>query len=144
MDPLVIRRILPCTKRQLFDAWSKPSIMSTWFFASQDTIAPSTVNMSFTVGGHYEVIMHAKTGDRRHHGIYRTINRYSHIAFTWNSDIVENSLVELDFREVSPNRTQLRLTHTQFPNEEVLGKHAAGWERCLRNLERQLAPGQGL
>jgi uncharacterized protein YndB with AHSA1/START domain len=77
-----------------------------------------------------------QTGDYRHHGTYRAINRYSHIAFSWNSHIVQNSLVELDFQELSPNRTQLRLTHTQFPNEEVRGKHVMGWQRCLASLER--------
>ncbi|MCB1804295.1 MAG: hypothetical protein KDJ99_03840, partial [Candidatus Competibacteraceae bacterium] len=25
MDPIVIKRVLPCSKRKLFDAWSKPS-----------------------------------------------------------------------------------------------------------------------
>jgi uncharacterized protein YndB with AHSA1/START domain len=132
----VTKRVLPCNKRQLFDAWSKPSIMTQWFFATQKPVAPSTVNNSFTVGGNYEVIMHMQTGDYRHFGTYVAINRYSHIAFTWNSHIVKDSLVELHFRELSPNRTELRLTHTQFPDEDVRSKHVAGWQRCLDNLER--------
>jgi hypothetical protein len=53
MDPVVMKRVLPCNKRQLFDAWSKASVMTT-----------------------------------------------------------------------------------QFPNEEVRGKHVMGWERCLASLER--------
>ena len=110
--------------------------MTQWFFAAHDPVAPSTVNNSFTVGGAYEVIMHMAAGDHRHHGVYRKIERYHHIAFTWNSNIVRDSLVELDFRELSPNRTELTLTHTQFPSEEVRGLHAAGWAGCLDNLQR--------
>jgi len=136
MDPVVMKRVLPCSKRQLFDAWSKPAVMMQWFFASQQPKAPSSVNSSFTVGGDYEVIMHLQSGDFRHHGNYRAINRYHHIAFTWNSHLVEDSLVELDFRELSPNRTELTLTHTQFPSEEVRGKHIDGWGGCLDNLLR--------
>jgi uncharacterized protein YndB with AHSA1/START domain len=136
MDPVVMKRVLPCSKRQLFDAWSKSSIMQQWFFASQEPVAPSTVNNSFTVGGNYEVIMHMQTGDYRHYGTYRAITRYSHIAFTWNSHIVQDSLVELDFNELSPNRTEVRLTHTQFPNDDVRSKHTSGWEGCLSNLVR--------
>ncbi len=136
MDPVVTKRTLPCSKRQLFDAWSKPSIMTQWFFASQQPVAPSTVNNSFTVGGNYEVIMHMKTGEHRHHGTYRAIERYHHIAFTWNSNIVRDSLVKLDFRELSPNRTELTLTHTQFPSDDVRSSHAAGWAGCLDNLVR--------
>lgn len=135
MDPVVIKRVLPCSKRQLFDAWSKPSLMMKWFFASQQPKAPSTVNNSFTVGGSYEVIMHLQTGDYRHYGNYLEIQRYNHITFTWNSYLVRDSLVELDFRELSPNRTELTLTHTQFPNDEVRGKHITGWNGCLDNLE---------
>jgi uncharacterized protein YndB with AHSA1/START domain len=136
MNPVVTKRVLPCSKQQLFDAWSKPSIMTQWFYASQKPVAPSTVNNSFTVGGNYEVIMHLETGDYRHHGTYRAIRRYSHIAFTWNSHLVQDSLVELDFHELSPNRTELKLTHTQFPDEDVRSKHVAGWDRCLASLLR--------
>ena len=139
MGPVVLKRVLPCSKQQLFDAWSKPSIMAQWFFASQEPVAPSTVNNSFTVGGHYEVIMHMQTGSYRHYGIYRAITRYSHIAFSWNSHLVRDSLVELDFRELSPNRTELKLTQTEFPNDEVRGKHVAGWEGCLANLTQYFA-----
>lgn len=134
MDPVVIKRVLPCSKRQLFDAWSKPSVMMQWFFKAQQPSELSTVNNSFTVGGSFEVIMHMQSGDYRHHGDYRTISRYNHIAFTWNSHIVQSSLVELDFRELSPNRTELTLTHTLFPSEEVRGKHVVGWNGCLDNL----------
>ncbi|HNP34322.1 MAG TPA: SRPBCC domain-containing protein [Woeseiaceae bacterium] len=139
MDPVVIKRVLPCSKRQLFDAWSKASIMAQWFFASQEPVAPSTVNTSFTVGGNYEVIMHMQTGDYRHYGTYRAITRFSHISFTWNSHIVQNSLVELDFIELSVNRTELRLTHTQFPSDDVRSKHVSGWEACLGNLVQYFA-----
>ena len=136
MEPVVIKRVLPCSKRQLFDAWSKPSVMMQWFFKSQQPNAPSTVNSCFTVGGSFEVIMHLQTGDYRHHGDYRAISRYSHIAFTWNSHLVQSSLVELDFRELSPIRTELSLTPTLFPSEEIRTKHVEGWDGCLDNLER--------
>ena len=133
--PVVIKRILPCTKRQLFEAWSKPALMVRWLFASQQPKAPSTVNNSFTVGGAFEVVMHLQTGDYRHYGEYQAIERYSHIAFSWSSHIVQNSLVALDFKELSPNRTLLTLTHSQLPDEAVRGKHTEGWTRCLQNLE---------
>lgn len=135
MDPVVIKRVLPCSKRQLFDAWSKPSMMMKWFFSSQQPGSASTVKSSFTVGGSFELIMHLPTGDYRHYGDYQAIHRYNHIAFTWNSHIVRDTLVELDFRELSPNRTELTLTHTQFPNDEVRGRHIVGWTGCLDNLE---------
>lgn len=98
MDPVIIKRVLPCSKRRLFEAWSKPSIISRWFFASQTPLRPSTVDNAFTVGGHYRLTMHLQTGDYQMFGEYREINRYNRIVFTWNSHIVSNTLVELDFR----------------------------------------------
>lgn len=139
MDPVIIRRIFPCAKRQLFDAWSKPSLMMRWFFKGQQPNAPSTVNSSFTVGGHYEVIMHLESGDYRHYGVYQAINRYNHIAFSWNSHLVQNSAVILDFRELSANRTELILTHRLFPDDDVRSKHIEGWQGCMDNLELMLA-----
>lgn len=135
MDPIVIKRTLPCNKRQLFDAWSKPSLMMKWFFTVHETDTPCTVNNSFTVGGSFEVIMHLESSDYRHYGDYRAIDRYYRIAFTWNSHLIRDSLVELDFRELSPNRTELTLTHTQFPDEEIRSKHEWGWGGCLDHLE---------
>lgn len=136
MEPVVIKRIFPCSKRQLFDAWSQPVVVARWFCASQEPLQPSTFMNSFTVGGRYELVMHLQTGDYRMHGEYRNINRYNNITFTWNSHIVENTLVTLDFRELSPNRTEMTLTHSHFTDADVRLRHVEGWGRCLDNLEQ--------
>lgn len=136
MEPVVIKRVFPSNKRRLFEAWSKPSLVAQWFFASQQPRKQSTFDNSFTVGGHYELVMHLETGDYRMYGEYQAIHRYYHIAFTWNSHIIENSLVVLDFREISPNRTEMTLTQTQFPNEEVRQSHVNGWAGCIESLQR--------
>lgn len=135
MEPVVIKRVFPCNKRQLFEAWSTPSVVAKWFFSSQEPLRQSTFSNTFTVGGRYELIMHLQTGEYRMHGEYRYINRYNNITFTWNSHIVENSLVKLDFRELSPNRTEMTLTHSQFTDQDIRLRHMDGWGRCLGNLE---------
>jgi uncharacterized protein YndB with AHSA1/START domain len=143
MEPLVIKRVMPCSKRQLFDAWSKPSVMARWFFASQTPVKESTVRNSFTVGGSYSLTMHLQTGDYTMSGDYVEITRYTRIAFTWSSHIIEGSLVQLDFRELSPNRTELTLTQTRFPSAEVRASHDQGWSGCLASLERFVAAEYG-
>ena len=138
-EPLILKRIMPCSKRQLFDAWAKPSVMARWFFASQTPVKDSTVRNSFTVGGSYSLTMHLNTGDYTMHGEYREINRYNRIVFTWSSHIIEHSLVALDFRELSANRTEMVLTQTRFPSDEVRASHDQGWNGCLDSLERFVA-----
>jgi uncharacterized protein YndB with AHSA1/START domain len=106
MDPVVIKRVLPCSKRQLFDAWSQPALLSQWLFASQQPTARSTVQSSFTVGGQYEVMMHLPTGDYRHYGVYRAIERYHHIAFSWSSLLLREALsnwIFASYRPIAPN-----------------------------------------
>ncbi|NVJ98033.1 MAG: SRPBCC domain-containing protein [Alphaproteobacteria bacterium] len=139
--PVIIKRVMPCSKRQLFDAWSKPEVMSAWFFADQMARKPSTVKNSFTVGGHWELTMHLHESDPCMHGEYREINRYNRIVFTWNSHIANDSIVELDFREISPNRTEMKLTHTHFPSEESRASHINGWDMCLDSLAQYLDEG---
>ena len=134
-DELVIRRNFNCSKRILFEAWSQPSIMAKWLFARREDFCEATVNNSFTVGGSYSITMHLPSNDVRLFGEYTDITRYNRIAFTWSSPVIRNSLVELAFQELSPNRSRLTLTHTLFPSEEIRGQHNEGWQACLDNLE---------
>ena len=134
-----IKRTFNCSKRALFDAWSNPKLMARWFFAGQDRLRESTVVNSFTVGGKYELTMHLPSGEPHMHGTYRHINRYGAISFTWNSPIANESLVELTFKELSPNRTELTLKHSLFPSEASRDQHANGWAGCIESLEIYLA-----
>jgi uncharacterized protein YndB with AHSA1/START domain len=73
MDPVVIKRVFPCNKRQLFEAWSKPSVVAKWFFSSQEPLQQSTFSNTFTVGGPLR-IDHASTNRRVPHA--RRISPY--------------------------------------------------------------------
>ena len=133
---LEIRRTFKCSKRQLFDAWSKPAVMSRWFFADSNRCKDSDVEADFRVNGTYSLVMYFEGGDSsRIHGKYKDIRRYTLIAFTWNSIHSTNSEVELNFRELSPNRSALRLVHKLLPDEESSVLHGNGWELCLGNLQ---------
>ena len=132
---LEIRRTFKCSKRKLFDAWSSPGLMSRWFFADSNRCQDSDVEVDFRVNGSYSLVMYFADGDSsRMHGTYTDIVRYNFIAFTWNSNHSNNTRVELSFRELSPNRTELRLLHQLLPDEDSRALHNNGWEACLGNL----------
>lgn len=139
-DELVIKRTFSCSKRTLFDAWSQAGLMSKWFFASPTKIKDSSIVSQFHVGGEWSVTMYFEDGsDSSIYGQYKEINRYSKIAFSWNSTIASDSLVELFFKELSINRSELKLVHSIFPSEESRKMHNQGWQGCLANLEIFLA-----
>lgn len=136
-DPsiLEIKRTFKCSKRQLFDAWSRPTLMSRWFFADSNRCQDSDVEVDFRVDGTYSLLMYFADGDSsKIHGRYKEIRRYTLITFTWNSVHSANSEVELNFRELSPNRSELRLIHKLLPDEESRMLHGNGWNLCLANL----------
>ncbi|WP_168204175.1 SRPBCC family protein [Aliikangiella coralliicola] len=136
-DDLIIRKTFNCSKRQLFDAWSKASIMAQWFFAASEKFKNSTVESNFTVNGKFSVKMYFENGtDSQITGHYKEIIRYSLIVLTWNSSIARDSLVKLNFKEISPNRTELVLVQSLFPSEESRQAHNNGWDACLANLTR--------
>lgn len=135
-DELVIKKVFNCSKRQLFDAWSNANIMAKWFFAESKKFKDSSVESNFTVNGHFSVTMYFENGtDSKINGQYKDILRYSFISFSWNSSITTDSLVKLNFREISPNRSELKLVHSLFPSEESRKMHNQGWNACLANLE---------
>ena len=138
-DELVIKKVFNCNKRALFDAWSSASTMAKWFFAETSKVKDSTVECNFTTNGRWSVTMYFEDGTNSTlSGKYKSITRYSQIVFSWNSPIANDGLVELNFAEVSPNRTELKLVHSQFPSEESRQMHNQGWNACLANLVRYI------
>ena len=134
-NELIIKKKFECSKRELFDAWSDPLLMAQWFYARPVKFQNSTVKSNFNKTGRYDLTMHFEGGEVHIFGTYQEILRYTRIEFTWNSPMATDSIICLDFKELSPNRTQLTLTQTLFPSEESRNAHATGWNFCLENLE---------
>jgi len=137
IDDLVIKRVFNCSKRALFDAWSQADLLSRWFFAAPSKVKDSSVECQFYVGGRWSVTMYFEDDSQSTlHGFYKTINRYSEIAFSWNSPIATDGMVKLFFKELSVNRTELKLIHSHFSSAESRQMHNQGWEGCLANLDK--------
>lgn len=140
---LTIKKDFNCAKRELFDAWSQVGLLSKWFFAAPEKYKDSRVNSNFTVNGEYSLTMYFENGTESSiWGHYQEIIRYSTIVMSWNSAIAKDSLVALNFIDLSPNRTRLLLKHTNFPDDESLNAHQNGWQACLLNLEKLFEQGE--
>lgn len=128
----VVRRILPARRERVFEAWSDPEIMSQWFVV--DPGWKAKVTNDFRIGGQYRLEMYRDDGSMFvAFGEYREIAPASRLVFTWNSPVVQNTLVTIALQDRGIT-TELILTHVLFPNAAAARRDGAGWEGCLDNL----------
>ncbi len=133
---LEIKRTFAVGRTTLFDALTRPEIMSEWFYGMDEGRAE--VDSDFRVGGKYEIRMFKADGseagcaDYAPHGEYLEIEAPSRVVFTWISEgFVDHSVVTIVLEE-RDGATELTLRH-ELP-EAVIPDHRQGWETCLGHL----------
>ena len=131
---IVVRRTIPATVDELFDAWLDADSLSQWMLPGDHR--RNTVSVDARVGGAYEIVMHHQDGSKRHYGEYRAIERNKKLVFTWHSDATHHTktLVTVEFLIVNDG-TEVVLTHERMPDHDAGLKHTKGWTRGLELLE---------
>ncbi|MBK5259124.1 MAG: SRPBCC domain-containing protein [Thermoanaerobaculia bacterium] len=132
---LVVRRTIPASAEELFDAWLDPKSLALWM-TPMDGMTPATVRNDPRVGGEYEIIMHAPGHDYPHRGNYRVIDRPRRLAFTWLSDATgdRETVVTVEFVPRGA-KTEVVLTHAGL-DDDAQTKHTQGWSGVLEKLEK--------
>lgn len=130
---IVVRRTIPATVDELFDAWLDPESLAQWMLPGDHQ--RNTVSVDARIGGSFEVVMHHQDGSKRHYGEYRLIERNRKLVFTWHSDATHHmeTLVTVEFHANSAD-TEIVLTHERMPDHEAGLKHSKGWTRALELL----------
>jgi len=138
MPKITVRRDFSATAGELFDAWLDPRAMAIWM--RPGGVPRSSVKTDARIGGGFEIVMHAASGDLRHSGVYRAIDRPRRLVFTWISPATHQgeTLVTVDFH-ARPDGTVIVVTHERLPDEAALASHTAGWTDALALLARRLA-----
>ncbi len=131
---IVVRRTIPATVDELFEAWLDPESLAQWM--RPGATVRSDARVDARVGGSFEVVMHHSDGTRRHYGEYRVIERNKKLAFTWYSDATHHTetLVTVEFYAANDS-TEIVLTHERMPDHEAGLQHRQGWTRALDLLE---------
>ena len=100
-------------------------------------------NMNFKVGGEYAITWDAATGsDVITKGVFKEINPYENIVFTW--DIPQTDGSELVVTTViiviteKKGKAVLELTHTGFTTQSQEESHHDGWTRGLKVLDDKI------
>lgn len=131
---IVVKRSIPATVDELFDAWLDPESLAQWMLPGDHR--RNTVSVDARVGGAFEVVMHHQDGSKRHYGNYRAIERNRKLVFTWFSDATHHTetLVTVEFNAAIAS-TEIVLTHERMPDHEAGLAHTRGWTRALELLE---------
>ena len=135
---LTVRREVPASPTELFDAWLDAGKLATWMRPGDSQ--RSKVRLDPRIGGEFKVDMRTSRGEVPHTGTYKVIDRPNRLAFTWNSPAAgsRDSLVTIDFRPVG-RATEVILKHENLPSDEEVEGHLKGWTRILELMSQAYA-----
>ncbi|QNE18493.1 SRPBCC domain-containing protein [Kribbella qitaiheensis] len=124
-----IERVLPATISRVYDAWSRPELLTQWY--CPNPAHDLKVEADVRVGGGYVVTM----GPHVVRGNYLEVEPPRLLAFTWKWDGSEDEIseVRVELSEVDGG-THLLLSHTALSNAEDAAGHLQGWELQLTRL----------
>ncbi len=136
---LVVSRVIKAPRERIFAAWTKPEEIVKWF--GPDTCRALSVQMDLKVGGEIRIRVHSeKMGETEMVGVYKEVNPPSRLVQTWNwkgNPAIEfgETTVTVDLVE-RDGATEVKITHTGFPDSEISANHSYGWNGCLDKLEK--------
>jgi uncharacterized protein YndB with AHSA1/START domain len=137
-----IERSFDAPAEDVFDAWTSPEVMRRWYHAGPDWETPQ-VEVDLRVGGRVSVVMRKPDGSEVElSGEYVEIDRPHRLTMTCTfSDDPSSTeqLIELSFSE-DDGSTTVVLVNSRIPTDERRDAQNWGWERCLAELDRTLAP----
>ena len=130
---LVVRSLLEASCEEVFAAWTDPDSLRHWMCPGK--VVRSDVEVDLRVGGKLRVLMHDPDGDCDHRGEYLVIDPPHKLVFTWVSvntgDQTTRVTVDLAPRGAG---CELRLTHEDFAQADMVEKHSGGWSSIVDRL----------
>lgn len=131
---LEIRRVLPGTPEEVFQAWTDPDLIHHWM----SPVGHAEAEIDLRVGGTFTIVMIGEGRRIEHTGEYVEVDRPRTLAFTWRSQFT-GDLPTVVRIELSPHgdQTELALRHEEL-SEDAAASHGDGWGRMLDRLAPRL------
>jgi len=141
MHTLTMTEQFAAPLERVYRAWSSADEIERWFAPGAMRVPEAEVDLR--PGGRYRIVMEDTDGSRHIvTGEYREVTPNERLAFTWQWEGSEAiTFVEVEFRAIDADSTELKLVHTRFATEELRDRHGQGWGGCLANLQKRLANG---
>jgi uncharacterized protein YndB with AHSA1/START domain len=136
-DRLVVRRVIPAPREEVFAAWVDPESLRHWMCPGD--VLTAEAHLDPRVGGAYRIVMKSPTREYDHTGEYLVVDPPSKLVFTWTSTGTDNrpTLVTIDLT-ARGDGCELVLTHERFPSAETMQRHKGGWGQIVERLAGHL------
>ena len=133
---LVLRRVIRATPERLFEAWTEPSQLQSWW--GPDGVTCEGAEVDLRVGGRYRIDNLFPDGRVVVlMGEFEVIERPNRLTYTWRVDGSSGDSERVTVRfEPRDGATEVIVTHERIPDETVREQHRRGWEGCLEGLVR--------
>ena len=136
-DRLVVRRVMPATRQEVFAAWTNPESIRDWMCPGDTLTAEAELDLR--VGGAYRIVMRSESRAYEHTGEYRVVEPPSKLVFTWMSKGTEyrSTLVTVELLDRG-DQCELVLTHEHLPTPDAMKGHQGGWSQIAERLAAHL------
>lgn len=137
-----INRVIRVKRERVFQAWTKPEMMSQWMGPKYLTC--NSVQVDLRVGGAYRMEMHGQRPGEDGEmvevnsvatGVFREIVPNEKLSMTWQGswDPGEDSLVTVRLKDVEGG-TEVSLVHDRFTAGKDVSGYRQGWTDALDKM----------
>jgi uncharacterized protein YndB with AHSA1/START domain len=139
---LHMERVLAASPEKVFDAWTRPELLSQWWGPEGTHLGPHDLDVR--EGGTWRTVMVSDADGTEYivGGVYRVIDRPKRLVLTWawEEDGKPGHETELSILlEAQSGGTKLTLLQREFETAEGRDNHNGGWTSSLARLERLFA-----
>lgn len=130
---VVVRKRLPASCEEVFDAWLDAEGMQRWMCPGPVTSCEATLEPH--VGGRFRIVMTAPGAEFVSTGEFRVLDRPSKLMFTWISSRwgEQETLITVELYPLGAD-CELVLTHERFPLGHSADELQGGWGQILEKL----------
>lgn len=132
---LQIRRLIPASPEEVFQAWTNPEALKHWW--GPKGVRCVDADIELRVGGDYRIVNELPDGSILViSGQFTRIEEPNLLSYTWATEAegTTEELVSIRF-QAHGRHTELVLTHDLVPTQELRDQHQNGWIGCLDGLE---------